>query len=572
MAGAPGKAPAAKGGTDLRALEPVREGLEVLEGQDFSGRLWMKDGTLWNGDVTEIRNRLGWLTAPLIMREHADDLRSFADEIRRLQYSHVVLLGMGGSALAPEMYTATFGSKMGFPDLLVVDTTDPAAVRRVTERINPGRTMFVVSTKSGTTLETLDLYQIFRGVVESGLAPRPGSQFIAITDAGTPLEQLATEAAFRRTFLNPPTIGGRYSALSFFGLVPAALIGVDVKAILTRATAMMEACAAETAARDNPALLLGAALAGYAQRGRDKVTLVFSEKLRALGSWIEQLLAESLGKDGKGLVPVDAEPLGAPAVYGQDRLFVAVCLPGDTTHDAALAALEAAGHPVLRLAVADPQEIGAECFRWMLATAAAGALLGVNPFDEPDVAAAKERTAALLGDHRRTRRLPDWPLDVEQDGLAFSMGGGPAASDVAAGLWTHLTQAQPGDYLAIQAYLAPQAESWTQLQTLRALLRDRFRLATTVAWGPRYLHSTGQLHKGGPPSGLFLQVTGDDPEDVPVPGAGHGLATVKAAQALADAEALRGAGRRIARVHLRGKTPQALARLVKLARELSKSG
>jgi hypothetical protein len=208
----------------------------------------------------------------------------------------------------------------------------------------------------------------------------------------------------------------------------------------------------------------------------------------------------------------------------------------------------------------------------MLATAAAGALLGVNPFDGPDVTAAKERTAALLGDHRRTRKLPDWPLDVEQDGLAFSMGGGPRASDVAAGLWTHLTQAQPGDYLAIQAYLTPQAENWTQLQALRVVLRDRFRLATTVAWGPRYLHSTGQLHKGGPPSGLFLQVTGDDADDVPVPGAGRGLATVKAAQALADAEALRGAGRRIARVHLRGKAPQALARLVKLARELSKSG
>jgi RpiB/LacA/LacB family sugar-phosphate isomerase len=546
--------------------------IEALERQDFQGRLWIKDPTLWPGDGDAIRDRLGWLTTPTIMREHAEDLRGFADEIRRLQYTHVVLLGMGGSALAPEVFNHTFGSKMGFPDLLMLDSTDPGAVRRTLDRINLGRTLFVVATKSGTTIETMSLYAIFRAQVEGGKPPKPGMQFVAITDPGTPLESLASEAAFRRTFLNPATVGGRYSALSFFGLVPAALIGIDVKGVVERAEAMLEACGREAAGPDNPGVRLGAALAAFARAGRDKVTLVFSDKIKPLGGWIEQLLAESLGKDGKGVIPVDGEPLGDPSVYGDDRLFVAVVVKGDTAHDAALAKLAAEGHPVIRLELRDLLDLGAEFFRWEVATAAAGAVLEVNPFDEPNVASAKEKTSELLALWRKTQRLPEWKPVAEADGLVLMTGGGDTVESLAAGLWGHLARAEAGDYLAIQAYLTPIKETSERLQELRVLLRDRLRLATTVGFGPRYLHSTGQLHKGGPPTGLFLQITGDDAEDIAIPAAGYGFSTLKAAQALGDLQALSDAGRRVARVHLKGKQGPRLDKLVDAFRGLARKG
>ncbi|MDP2628179.1 MAG: ribose 5-phosphate isomerase B, partial [Candidatus Rokubacteria bacterium] len=507
---APPPPPAPRPAVDPLTLPAVREALETLEEQDFQGRIWIKDGTLWPGDVMDIRNRLGWLTAPTIMREHAEDLKAFADEIRRVQFTHIVLLGMGGSSLSSEVFTLTFGSKMGFPDLLMLDSTDPGAIKRVLDRITVGRTLFVVSTKSGTTTETLSLYAFFRSLVEAAKPPKPGMQFVAITDAGTPLDKLAAETGFRRTFLNPATIGGRYSALSFFGLVPAALIGVDIKSLLERAQGMLEGCGTDAATADNPGVRLGAALGGLARTRRDKVTLVFSEKIRALGSWIEQLLAESLGKQGKGVVPVDGEPLGPPEVYGNDRVFVAVTLEGDTAQDAALARLGEAGHPVIRLALKDPLDLGAEFFRWELAAAAAGAVLELNPFDEPDVASAKEKTTALLAAWKKSRKLPEWRADREEDGIVLMTEGDRGASSVADGLWGHVTQARPGDYLAIQAYLTPQPETRIRLQEIRTLLRDRLHLATTVAYGPRYLHSTGQLHKGGPATGVFLQITGDD--------------------------------------------------------------
>jgi RpiB/LacA/LacB family sugar-phosphate isomerase len=544
--------------------------LEALERDDFTGRLWTKDATLWPGDAEEIRNRLGWLTTPTIMREAAEELRGFADEIRRLQYTHVVLLGMGGSSLAPEVFHQTFGSKMGFPDLLMLDSTDPGAVRRALDRINLGKTLFVVATKSGITVETMSLYAFFRAQVEGGKPPKPGMQFVAITDPGTPLEKLATDSGFRRTFLNPATIGGRYSALSYFGLVPAALIGVDVKGVVERAGAMLEACGREVAAEDNPGLRLGAALAAFARAGRDKVTLVFSEKFKALGAWIEQLLAESLGKSGKGLVPVDGESVGAPAVYGDDRLFVSVLLKGDTSHDAALSKLAAEGHPVIRLELDDVLDLGAEFFRWEIATAAAGAALEVNPFDEPNVASAKEKTSELLAHWRKARRLPEWKAVAEADGMALITSSQDEPDGFAEGLWEHLSRAEAGDYLAIQAYLTPTKDAWEKLQELRTLLRDRFRLATTVAYGPRFLHSTGQLHKGGPPTGLFLQITGDDADDIAVPGAGYGFGTLKAAQALGDLQALTEIGRRVARVHLKGKQAPGLDKLVGAFRGLAR--
>ena len=555
---------------DPLKLPAVEETLRFLEQHEFLDRLWVKDATLWKGDAATVRNRLGWLTSPTIMRSHAEDIRTFADEIRRLQYSQVVLLGMGGSSLTGEVLNETFGSKMGFPDMLVLDSTDPGAVKQTLDACNLSRALFVVSSESGTTTETLAAYSFFRGQVEAAASPRPGMQFVAITDPGRPLDKLATETGFRRTFLNPASIGGRFSALSFFGLVPAAMIGVDIKILLERAHGMVETCGNEVGVRGNPAVQLGAVLAGLARAGRDKVTLVLSEKIRALGSWIEQLLAESLGKDGTGLVPVADEPLGAPNVYGDDRIFVSIVLEGDTMHDAALAKLSDAGHPVLRLTLKDPMDLGAEFFRWELATATAGAVLGVNPFDEPDVARGKEQTSTLLTEWRRSRRLPEWPSDVEEDGLVLMTKSNKKPTSVSKGLAAHLAQAVPGDYLAIQAYLTPTADAWRILQEIRVALRDRLRIATTVGWGPRYLHSTGQLHKGGPTSGLFIQITGDDREDLAIPGAGYGFTTLKGAQALGDLQSLRDGARRVIRLHLTGKQSQALPQLLQTVQGLTK--
>jgi glucose-6-phosphate isomerase len=554
---------------DPLKLPAVEETLRFLEQHEFLDRLWVKDATLWKGDAATVRNRLGWLTSPTIMRSHAEDIRTFADEIRRLQFSQVVLLGMGGSSLTGDVLNETFGSKMGFPDMFVLDSTDPCAVKQTLDACNLSRALFVVASKSGTTTETLATYSFFRGQVETAASPRPGMQFVAITDPGRPLDKLATETAFRRTFLNPASIGGRFSALSFFGLVPAAMIGVDIKILLERAHGMVETCGNEVGVRGNPAVQLGAVLAGLARAGRDKVTLVLSEKIRALGSWIEQLLAESLGKDGTGLVPVADEPLGAPNVYGDDRIFVSIVLEGDTTHDAALAKLSDAGHPVLRLTLKDPMDLGAEFFRWELATATAGAVLGVNPFDEPDVARGKEQTSTLLTEWRRSRRLPEWPSDVEEDGLVLMTKSNKKPTSVSKGLAAHLAQAVPGDYLAIQAYLTPTVDAWRILQEIRVALRDRLRIATTVGWGPRYLHSTGQLHKGGPTSGLFIQI-GDDREDLAIPGAGYGFTTLKAAQALGDLQSLRDGARRVIRLHLTGKQSQALLQLLQMVQGLTK--
>lgn len=555
---------------DPLKLPAVEETLRFLESREFLDRLWVKDATLWKGDAATVRNRLGWLTSPTIMRGHSEDIRAFADEVRRLQYSHVVLLGTGGSSSTGVVFNETFGSKMGFPDMLVLDSTDPAAVKHVADGVNLSRSLFVISSKSGTTNETLAAYAFFRGQVEAASSPRPGMQFVAITDPGRPLDKLATETGFRRTFLNPASIGGRFSALSFFGLVPAAMIGVDIKILLERANGMVETCGNEVGVRGNPAVQLGAVLAGLARAGRDKATLVFSEKIRSLGPWIEQLLAESLGKDGTGIVPVVDEPLGAPTVYGDDRVFVALVLEGDDSHDAGLAKLADAGHPVLRLVLRDPMDVGAEFFRWELAAATAGAVLGVNPFDEPDVARAKENTATLLTEWKRSRRLPEWPSDVEEDGIVLMTKSNKKPSSVSRGLAAHLAMAAPGDYLAIQAYLAPTAEAWRVLQEIRVTLRDRLRIATTVAWGPRYLHSTGQMHKGGPASGLFIQVTGDDREDVAIPGAGYGFSTLKAAQALGDLQSLRDGARRVIRLHLTGKQSQGLQQLLQMVQGLTK--
>lgn len=532
-----------------QSFPAVAEGLKALEGRGFVERLGAQDARLWSANPAQqavIKNRLGWLTSPAFMRERLAELMEFADEIRGSGCSHVVLLGMGGSSLSPEVFAQTFGSKKGFPTLLVLDSTDPAAVKKILTRVDLPRTLFIVASKSGTTLEPLALYKFFRAQVER-VRPEAGMQFVAITDAGTPLEKLAKEARFRRAFLNPPTIGGRYSALSYFGLLPAALIGVDLPSLLGRTEAMVARCAAKGPLSENPGVALGAALGALARAGHDKVTLLLSPRLQALGSWVEQLLAESTGKDGRGLIPVDGELPGTPTVYGQDRFFVAVTIEGEDTLDRHLRELQAAGHPVFRITLTDPLDLGAELFRWEVATATAGVLLEVNPFDEPNVQEAKDNTATLLRAPRTSAPAADWPADSEEEVLA-----------------AHLAQAKPGDYLALLAYLPPGAEVSTQLQALRMGLRDRLKIATMVGYGPRYLHSTGQLHKGGPGTGLFIQFTCDDREDLAIPGEAYTFGALKSAQALGDLEALKGRGRRVIRLHLDGQAAEALERLTRV--------
>ncbi|MCL6639906.1 MAG: ribose 5-phosphate isomerase B [Candidatus Rokubacteria bacterium] len=532
---------------------PVRDALGRLERQDAAARLWKKDPTLWSDAPaarTAIANRLGWLDAPAAMRAHVNDLRVFADEVQAEGVRDVVLLGMGGSSLAAEVLAASLPPPPGRPALGVLDTTDPTAVRRTRERLDPARTLFLVSSKSGTTVEMIALYRFFRAEVERATGT-PGRHFVAITDPGTPLERLAAEGGFRRTFLNPPDVGGRFSALTLFGLVPAALIGADIAALLDRGAAMAEACGPGVPAAENPGLQLGAALGALAQAGRDKITFVISEPVAALGAWLEQLLTESTGKQGRGLVVVNDEPVGPAAAYGPDRVFVAITLGDDPAPACAVSPLEAAGHPVIRIGLGDRLDIGGEFFRWELATAVAGALLGVNPFDEPNVAAAKEATQAALATHRERGRLPDWPADSPDD------------------LAAALAAARPGDYVALLAFVTPEPATTAAMTGLRRLIRDRTRLATTAGYGPRYLHSTGQLHKGGPPTAILVLLAGEDTEDVPIPGERYGFATLKMAQALGDLATLRAARRRALWLPFAGPAVDALERLrVVLGRRL----
>jgi transaldolase/glucose-6-phosphate isomerase len=492
---------------------PAGRRLASFGEQHVVRRVWERDHTLWKPEPAEIADRLGWLTVIDQMLTEAPALRAFARSVADDGMRSTVLLGMGGSSLAPEVLATTFGIAEGMLDLHVLDTTDPAAVLAVEDEIDIARTLFIVASKSGTTVETLSHFAHFWS-----RAPR-GEQFIAITDPGTPLAALGRERGFRRVFLNPADIGGRYSALSYFGLVPGALIGVDIEALLDRAHEMLHACHHCLPPEENPGAWLGATLGEAALAGRDKLTLVLTEEIASLGAWIEQLIAESTGKDGKGIVPIESETPGATGVYGDDRLFVAI-----GGHEG-LDALEEAGQPVVRLTYRDRQHLGAEFFRWELATALAGQVLGINPFDQPNVQAAKDATARVLRE-------------------------GVTETPATPGLRDVLKQVRPGDYIAIQAYLPHAAATAEQLQAARMSLRDRCRVATTVGFGPRYLHSTGQLHKGGPNTGVFIQIVGEDAKDVPIPGATYSFSELKRAQALGDLQSLLARRRRVARATL----------------------
>ncbi len=521
-----------------------------LGAADAGRRIWAHDPTLWSTDALQSRivaNRLGWLTVVEAMQGRLEHLRAFADEVRGAGFRRAVLLGMGGSSLAPEVLRSTFGASRHYLELDVLDTTDPATIRALERSLDVGQTLFVVASKSGTTIETLSHLAYFWA-----LTGGRGDQFVAITDAGTALEALARERGFRRVFVNPGDIGGRYSALSYFGMVPAALLGVDLEALLDRAARMAEACrpggdGARGEPRLGPGLRLSAILGGGALAGRNKVTLVASEPIASFGGWVEQLLAESTGKQGTGLIPVVGEPVAGPGVYGADRLFVHLSVDGDG-QGAALQAVAAAGHPVMTIPLRDTLDLGGEFFRWEFATAGAGAVLGIDPFDEPNVQESKDNTQRVLAAFQRLGRLPEPESAARSDGLAV-LGEGVLGS-VEESLAQFLGAGRPGDYVALLAYLPYRETVRTALDAIRLRVRDSLRLATTLGFGPRYLHSTGQLHKGGPATGLYLQVTCADPEDLAIPGQPYSFGTLKRAQALGDLEALQARGRPVRRVHL----------------------
>src|SRR5438093_2424363 len=526
--------------------EAVSRRLGQLEQAAVVRRISEKDAGLWksNGTVEkEIRERLGWLQVADRMEEQVPKLTELRGQLVAEGFTDVVLLGMGGSSLAPEVFRQTFGAAEGALDVHVLDTTDPAAIAAVEQSIDVKKTAFIVASKSGTTLETLSHYRYF-----FERAGRNGRQFIAITDPETSLADEATTRGFRRVFLNPPDIGGRYSALSYFGLVPAALGGVDLAALLDRAATMMQGCSPSVPVGENPGAWLGAVLAEAAKAGKDKVTIIAQHPVRSFGIWAEQLIAESTGKESKGLVPVADEELGEPDVYGNDRLFVRLKLPvpdgvmerrADT---AALLALSAAGHPVVTLKLSDPLALGAEFFRWEYAIAVAGAILGINVFDQPNVQEAKDLTRKVLSEGS--------PPTV---GEGIRWAGQPGAT-LDAAIQSLLAQVHPGDYVALLAYIQPTAEHDRALHTIRLAIRDKYRVATTGGYGPRYLHSTGQLHKGGPNTGVFLQLVGDDAKDLEIPGERFSFGVLKQAQALGDFQALRNHGRRVLRVQLRDVT------------------
>jgi transaldolase/glucose-6-phosphate isomerase len=538
-------------------------------------RLWRGDASLWTD--TDESQWLGWLHVVDGQRDHGEHLQRIADDVRQAGFTHALLLGMGGSSLCPEVMRRTFGVVDGFPELLVLDSTVPAQVKAVAQKIDPARTLFIVSSKSGSTTEPNVFKQYFMDLARKAVGTeRVGAQFLAITDPGTPLHKLAKSERFRHIVHGLPSIGGRYSALSNFGMVPAAIMGVDVPRFLDSAELMVQSCASCVPPEVNPGVTLGIIMGTLARRGRDKVTIVTSPAIGSLGAWLEQLLAESTGKDGKGLIPVDDEQLGPPEVYGKDRLFVYVRLNAapSAAQDAAVAALERAGHPVVRIVLEDVMELGQEFFRWEIATAVAGSILGVNAFNQPDVEASKVATRRLTAAYEVTGALPPETPVLQEGGLmlftdrdnAEMLQAGATQRSLEAYLAAHLNRLREGDYFAITAYVEMSEANRGELQALRHAVRDAKRVATTLGFGPRFLHSTGQLHKGGPNTGVFLQITAEDAEDLPIPGHKYSFGILQRAQAQGDFAVLAERGRRVLRVHLGPDVRTGLALLRDLIR------
>lgn len=536
----------------------VDRALKAWSQRGNTARLWRGDASLWSG--ADEADWLGWLAIATDMRDRVAGLRAFAQQVRDRGMTDVLLLGMGGSSLCPEVLAMTFGRREGWPALQVLDSTVPAQVQRFADAVTLETTLCIVASKSGTTTEPRALCEFFWAKMQKAVGDAAGRHFVAITDPGSALETLANERDFLAVFHGVPQIGGRFSALSHFGMLPAALIGVDVRAFLKRAVAMADRCKATD--ERNPGLLLGLALGELAKAGRDKVTLVTSPNLRHFGAWLEQLLAESTGKNGRGLVPIDLEDVAPPDVYGTDRVFVYIRTAGDARRDRDIENLRAARFPVIQLDVADPLALGAEFFRWEYATAVAGAVLNINPFDQPNVQESKNFTARLTQTFEREGALPAQPPSFcDRDVAVYADAGMDALDGLEACASQFLNRVAQGDYVALCAYFDRNAESAAQLQDLRHRIRRVCGVATTVGFGPRFLHSTGQLHKGGPNSVAVVQLTCEDAADVPIPGRAFSFGILKEAQALGDAHALSRRNRRAVRIHFKTDPAAGIRRL-----------
>ncbi|HEY6290615.1 MAG TPA: bifunctional transaldolase/phosoglucose isomerase [Terriglobia bacterium] len=547
----------------------LRSGYDEWQSKGLARRLWSRDAALWTG--ADEGSWLGWLGITEDQLAHLHHFQEVAEETR--PFTHALLLGMGGSSLCPDVMAATFGHQAGFPELLVLDSMDPAQIRSFERRIDPAKTLFIVSSKSGSTLEPNVLEKYFSEVARKSVGEREaGNRFIAITDPGSKLEGVARAKGFRRVFFGDPGIGGRYSALSNFGMVPAAAMGVDVPKFLDHADVMVQATSASVPVEQNPGVVLGGILGLAAKGGRDKITLITSAGIHDLGAWLEQLLAESTGKAGRGLIPVDREQLGPPEVYNTDRVFVSLALASepDAVRDAALSKLEQAGHPVIRITVGGQYDLGQEFFRWEMATAVAGSILGINAFNQPDVEAAKVATRRLTDEYEKSGKLPaETPLAEEHGIKVFAddrnatelKAAGGASGSLVSWLRAHLNRLQPGDYFATLAYVEMNEAHEKELQALRHAVRDHKRVATCLGFGPRFQHSTGQAYKGGPNTGVFLQLTCEDAEDLAVPGQKYTFGIIKAAQARGDLQVLAERGRRALRVHLGPEVAKGLASL-----------
>lgn len=544
-------------------------------------RLWDGDASLWTN--ADEGRWLGWLGIVDAQLGAVDELEAVGRRARDAGFVHAVVLGMGGSSLCPEVLRMTWGVLAGAPELHVLDSTDPAQIRRLERGLDLDRTLFIVSSKSGSTLEPNIFKEYFFDRVAERAGDRAGQQFIAVTDPGSQLEVAALNDGFRDVMGGVPSIGGRYSALSHFGMVPAAVMGLDVRRLLERAREMARACGPEMATADNPGLRLGLVLGAAARCGRDKITVITSPGIWDLGAWLEQLVAESTGKQGVGLIPSDGERVGSPDVYGVDRLFVYLRLESapDAAQDVSVRRLEDAGHPVVRISLRDTYDLGREFFRWEFATAVAGSVLGINPFDQPDVEASKVATRSLTDEYERQGSLPaELPL-VAEDALTLFADPRYAATlkgpdggelSVDAALRAHIRQLSLGDYFALLAYLDMNTRHQELLQAIRHEVRNSARVATCLGFGPRFLHSTGQAYKGGPASGVFLQITCDDAADLQVPGRRYSFGTVKAAQARGDFEVLMARGRRALRVHVGPDVDAGLQRIGRIVTEALASG
>jgi transaldolase/glucose-6-phosphate isomerase len=540
-------------------MQSVDATLKDWQANHKMARLWRGDARLWTSDDED--KWVGWLRVVEGQLAHVQQLADAAADAAKAGFTHALLLGMGGSSLCPEVLKFTFGKQTGYPELHVLDSTDPAQIRSVESKVDLARTLCIVASKSGSTLEPNIFKQYFFHRIKQAVGNgKAGQHFIAITDPGSKMQQVAERDGFRKIFFGVPSIGGRYSALSNFGMVPAAILGLDLQKFLKRTDEMVQACGPDVPTDQNPGAPLGAILGALGNLGRNKITMITSPGIHDLGAWLEQLLAESTGKQGKGLIPVDRETLGPPEVYGEDRLFVHLRLSRepDAAQKQKLDALRRAGQPVVEIELADVYDLGQEFFRWEIATAVAGAILGINPFNQPDVEASKVVTRQLTEAYEKTGKLPQEDPFFEEGGIKLFADETNAANlsklasnrSLTAFLRAHLNQLGQGDYLALLAYIEMNGVHEEQLQVMRHAVRDRKRVATCLGFGPRFLHSTGQAYKGGPNTGVFLQITCDDANDLPVPGQKYTFGIVKSAQARGDFQVLAERKRRALRVHL----------------------